>query len=361
MRVLHTANGTGRYANEAVYGQGLLDLDAASRPVGGMHFANAPNDGESMHSTRDAGVQIGQSFTDAVDGEQMLLFDGLQQAPFVADLGSFVSERTGLVSFEDLGLDQDMRRPAVPEHLGQEYVRSFSGGNLATNLGAGATVEHGNYRLPGESVGMAFGFGAEDGTLELAWATRQEDQAGGTKAGIDGWTPETVIAATFVPLDRNASFGASLAMGLAAPGGMSGRGALKTRGRAIDVGYRRTLPLGGERVGGARRAPCAPRGRGRTSQLVRRDNAWVAGWTSKVTFELAKRTWLATRIEVQRSLGNPRHLVPGREHDRRDRGDRLPGHPDRRRGVERHRPGERAARARDLGRSADWARRGDGP
>ena len=303
-RVLHTANRTGRYANEAVYGQGLLDLDAASRPVGGMHFASAPNDGESMHSTRDAGVQIGQSFTDAIDGEQMLLFDGFQRAPFAAGLGSFVSERTGLVSFEDLGLDQDMRRPAVPEQLEQEYVRSFSGGNLATNLGAGTTVEHGNYRLPGESVGMAFGFGAGDGTVELAWATRQVEQPGGPRAGIEGWTPETVIAATFVPIEGNASFGASLAMGLTTPGGMSGRGALETRGRAIDVGYRRTVPLG-ENTWAELGGRLAHLKAGAASQLVRRDKAWIAGWSSKVTFELAKRTWLATGVEIQRSLGNP--------------------------------------------------------
>ena len=39
-RLLTTANKTGIYSDSSIYGQGLLDLDAATRPVGSTAVAS---------------------------------------------------------------------------------------------------------------------------------------------------------------------------------------------------------------------------------------------------------------------------------------------------------------------------------
>ena len=304
IRVLHTANRTGRYADAEVYGQGLLDLDTASRPVGGTSLTTATSDDGRMHTTNNTGIQVGSSFAHSVADENVLIFDGYQQAPFVTKLGSFVSERKGLVSLDDIGLDEKVSRPAGTEREDHQLVRLFTGGPLKTNLSAGMEVEHGSYWMPTESFGMALGVEAGDGTLELAWATREKTQARSIRGGIDGWQPETVLAATFVPEEGNASFGASFAMGLGAPGGISGRGSLETQGQAIDVGYRRTIHLGNSAWAslGSRLVHLVTN---TPSGVVHKDNTWIAGLTSKVTFELGQRTWLTTKLEMQRALGRP--------------------------------------------------------
>ena len=50
-RLLDTANNRGHYANEAIYGRGLLDLDAASRPDAPEPFAKRTTD-NGAHRTR---------------------------------------------------------------------------------------------------------------------------------------------------------------------------------------------------------------------------------------------------------------------------------------------------------------------
>ena len=91
-RLLDTANDQGIYADSTVYGQGLLDLDAATTPVGNTNFVlgntlNSP--GSPVTQTRfNLGNAFGNGLATAFAGQEVAAFDALG-APFWYDLGGF--------------------------------------------------------------------------------------------------------------------------------------------------------------------------------------------------------------------------------------------------------------------------------
>ena len=89
-RLLKTANRSGRYADATIYGRGLMDLGAATSPVGTTMVAmgnlvNGP--GLAIGST---GLQLGTAFGDGLSqslaGQEIAAFDALG-APFWYDFG----------------------------------------------------------------------------------------------------------------------------------------------------------------------------------------------------------------------------------------------------------------------------------
>ena len=93
VRLFATANKTGRYADKKVYGQGLLDLGAATSPVGEpviVVVGSIVSGGVPLAMTSLAsGKAFGDSLLRSVAGEGVVTFDALG-APFSYDLGSFV-------------------------------------------------------------------------------------------------------------------------------------------------------------------------------------------------------------------------------------------------------------------------------
>ena len=93
-RMLKTANRRGIYADSAVYGQGLLDLNAATRPVGGTGFARSHRvggPGDPVAGTRFAlGNALGRGPVQSFAGREVAAFDELG-APFWYALEGFVS------------------------------------------------------------------------------------------------------------------------------------------------------------------------------------------------------------------------------------------------------------------------------
>ena len=91
-RMLATADKTGRYANEAIYGQGLLDLGAAVSPVGASSLAagaEVGGAGADIRYTRlAAGAALGDGLARSLRGREAAAFDELG-APFWHDLGAF--------------------------------------------------------------------------------------------------------------------------------------------------------------------------------------------------------------------------------------------------------------------------------
>ncbi len=88
-RLLQTADKSGVYADQAIYGQGLLDLGAATAPVGTPTITlgnRVDNAGASLRTTH---IQLGAAFGDALQqsfaGQQIAAFDALG-APFWFDL-----------------------------------------------------------------------------------------------------------------------------------------------------------------------------------------------------------------------------------------------------------------------------------
>ncbi len=95
-RLLTTANKTGIYSDSSIYGQGLLDLDAATRPVGALGVAsgNTLNSGLSdigASTISVSGAGLGNSLVSALQGHNMAFFDQ-QGFPFLRDASQLVQQ-----------------------------------------------------------------------------------------------------------------------------------------------------------------------------------------------------------------------------------------------------------------------------
>ena len=93
-RLLRTADRSGRYADRAIYGQGLMDLDAALSPQGSPTLASGLRIGEAGIPLDESGLQVGAAFGDgparAFSRQEIAAFDTLG-APFWYDLGHLVA------------------------------------------------------------------------------------------------------------------------------------------------------------------------------------------------------------------------------------------------------------------------------
>ena len=93
--MLSTANKTGVYADAEIYGQGLLDLDAATSPVGQLS-ATLSGTLDSVripwldNSLNISNIAIGDALRSNSQNVSLILFDELD-APFRVSLGSFIN------------------------------------------------------------------------------------------------------------------------------------------------------------------------------------------------------------------------------------------------------------------------------
>ncbi len=92
-RLLHTANKEGIYADADLYGQGLLDLDAATRPVGETRLLMGQSLGGPAAPVQLSALAAAPAFGDALaralDGYAVAAFDTLN-APFFHALGEYI-------------------------------------------------------------------------------------------------------------------------------------------------------------------------------------------------------------------------------------------------------------------------------
>ena len=97
-RLYATANKSGKYANREIYGQGLMDLDAAVSPHGFTSVASGDrvNDGGiSMDSTSlNLGAAFGDGLTQSFANQELVAFDQLG-APFWYSLDGLARTRSG--------------------------------------------------------------------------------------------------------------------------------------------------------------------------------------------------------------------------------------------------------------------------
>ncbi len=98
-RLLATANNEGIYSDGDTYGQGLMDLAAATAPVGVASVAlsdRVDGPGNDLAATRFAlGGALGDGLTQALAGLEIAAFDSLG-APFWFSLGDFTGAGPGL-------------------------------------------------------------------------------------------------------------------------------------------------------------------------------------------------------------------------------------------------------------------------
>ena len=95
-RLLATADRTGDYADAAIYGRGLMDLGAATSPVGATGIAQTRTvEGASVPLAATglaSGGALGDGLARSFAGQEIAAFDSLG-APFWFDLGDFASIR----------------------------------------------------------------------------------------------------------------------------------------------------------------------------------------------------------------------------------------------------------------------------
>ena len=159
-RILFTANRTGMYADRSIYGQGLLDLDAASRPIGGTLFALGPYDDGPVASTQGARLSVPAGAASRyLAGEAILVLDRYQRAPFRVPISRYAETRGGGLSIRDLELIVPSRLSAddgdAPglAFAGQDFqVSGTSNGPWRLSVGHGAGLAQGFAGLAGSSL-----------------------------------------------------------------------------------------------------------------------------------------------------------------------------------------------------------------
>ena len=261
-RLLETADRSGVYADAAVYGRGLMDLGAATAPVGAPVVAAGLDVGGAGAPLGETGLRLGAAFGDrlaaSLADREIAAFDSLG-APFWYDLGGFSAADPGpslperLWEFRRISL-------ALPSAPPEDALRipllgspaDASGASPALHLtqsGASAAANAGHFALAGRGltarVPVAAGLTASALTTEgmegerpasgaaLAW--RAPGSAFGLRAG---WLGErrsllgAVSEGAFGNLRGSAAFAgieSGLALGRWRIGGSAEMGAIRAR------------------------------------------------------------------------------------------------------------------------------------
>lgn len=229
-RVLVSADRTGIYADSSVYGRGLLDLEAASRPIGSVSATSPSGQVTSVGGQWHVGGATGDALRAALSQIDVVLKDSLD-APFVYAADAVVlGERVGhadLRRIDFLGRLQDeayghraqlangtrLQYRAASDHrgrhaLGQAMVERtlLSGADLSLGLNVDPSWSQGLLAFDPSlrDVGVLSGFGnpflsLHEGAVGVGWAQapgrfgRWRLQVASGEAGSarrDGWAPD---------------------------------------------------------------------------------------------------------------------------------------------------------------------------
>lgn len=324
-RILVTADKTGDYANRAIYGQGLLDLDAASRPVGGTGFALGARATGPVVPTAGTRAVLPEGVVGRyLAGRTITVLDGYQRAPFEVGLDTFAEPRRApYLSLDDLALAP--HRFQSSERNGQAAVAAAGGGYLAQGLAeghhfvgfgmgpqvarglarlSGALPLFGDYRMSPDAMGVAMGFAGESGRWH-ALAVSGAGRPDGPGFGVAGWNPQTVLGASFAP-DRAGevagaeAFGVSFASELERPMGWEGSGALALRGDSFEFAWRHNLAAGeGFRLDLTNRVTHLAM---RSGPLLQLDDALLASAMLEVSYQPHRFITVGARLGTERPV-----------------------------------------------------------
>ena len=235
-RLLATADNTGRFANRSVYGQGLMDLEAATSPVGVLDVPvgnQAEGPGTALRSTAiRTGAALGDGLGRSLAGREIAALDDLG-APFWFDLGDFAAVAATLSTaarLRDFMAPGSASRYATPSRgIGLESVelpvrrRASSDWWRFGPLKAPAGAEGGHLGLAGGALGFsvtdrralsatAFTTGGEHHPTPASGATLSWQPAGSPLGLHSGWVGEratllgSTAAGAFGTLEADAVF-----------------------------------------------------------------------------------------------------------------------------------------------------------
>ena len=318
-RILFTADRTGIYAESSIYGQGLLDLEAASRPVGGTLFSLGGHDDGPVVTTQDARLSLpAGAVSQSLAGEEILVLDRYQRAPFLVPISHYAGVGRRDLSMRDLEFIAPRRTSADEDDApvlaitGEDFqVNRTSHGTWILGAGrgaglmkgfatlAGSPLPHGRFRMARNALGMAVGLTTEAGELHASAVTNPEE-AGGSGFGVMGWSPRSVLTASLVGAQASYALGASFASGLKRPFGLKGTGAFGLSGDSVDLGVRHNLFASeAVRLGLENRLTHLAPNEG---TLVALDDALLATAELDLSIRLTRRATLNARLSLERPI-----------------------------------------------------------
>jgi subtilisin family serine protease len=99
-RILVTANKTGIYAATSIYGQGLMDLDAAASPVGSLSVPTSLSSNGVSQSLSSSALALPQGVILSGLPAEILVLDSFQNAPFYISSDSLIKSKNNQVRFD---------------------------------------------------------------------------------------------------------------------------------------------------------------------------------------------------------------------------------------------------------------------
>ena len=173
-RLFATAKKTGIHGNQAIYGQGLMDLGAATNPWGIPAFMGAAGATPISSTSLTLGAPFGDGLANALASHEVVAFDSLG-APFWFEAASF----TGLSEGASLATRlNDFLHPAQLRSIPETWQFNLKENATATEIGHLA-LANGASRLaiagPQGVSAMLFQDPQELEGLTLAWTPRTFD------------------------------------------------------------------------------------------------------------------------------------------------------------------------------------------
>ncbi len=198
-RLLETADRTGKYADSTVYGRGLLDLAAATSPVGATTVALGTSVTGPGAAASDTLLTLGHAFGDgltrSLSGIEMTAFDDLG-APFWFSFDSFIRSADGPSAAERLR--RLMEWPDPDQEPGVRWSATSAGGwegraGFATpRLGLLDTstsgMDGGHLSLADDS--LALSLPGRKGFEFMAFSTEGLDRRSPVSGSVLSWRPE---------------------------------------------------------------------------------------------------------------------------------------------------------------------------
>ena len=244
-RILATADKTGIYSNTQLYGQGRLNLDAASRPVGGVSLAVGTQTNGPVLPVRGAGLTLPDRFAQHPLADQpLLLLDGFQRAPFFVKLTGFIRPRPAYLSFSDLTLPDNK-----PDQKDRAAIHSWQNNKGYTAFGKGSDLISSfqqmsprglpltRYHLSEQAAGLTVGTERWQFVAAHDSPTSALSGYGLSSAALSAYFATGLTLSSDIPALQDSRLALALSSGLRHPLGWAGTGAFEVEGQNVELGW----------------------------------------------------------------------------------------------------------------------------